>query len=79
MLALVVTLVDITARHLTESESCAVAPSPIPWTGLLNRGEIEEASACRLLDSTAVAAVGVCYLDLDAFKSVNDTHGYEVG
>jgi len=76
VLALVVTLVDITARHLTESELRRRAISD-PLTGLLNRSEIEE-SLCRRL-ATPGRPVGVCYIDLDGFKLVNDTHGHEVG
>ncbi len=76
VLALVVTLVDITARHLTESELRRRAISD-PLTGLLNRGEIEECIRRRLLANPG--RVGVCYLDLDGFKSVNDTHGHEAG
>ncbi len=49
-----------------------------PLTGLPNRAAV----LARL--STALAAdagrrVGLCYLDLDGFKTINDRHGHEAG
>jgi diguanylate cyclase (GGDEF)-like protein len=76
VLALVATLVDITARYHTESELRRRASSD-PLTGLLNRSEIEDCLRLRLERDSG--AVGICYVDLDGFKSVNDNHGHEVG
>lgn len=47
-----------------------------PLTGLLNRRAVEEAVR-RLRQSTTSFAVSM--LDLDRFKSLNDTHGHETG
>jgi diguanylate cyclase (GGDEF)-like protein len=76
VLALVVTIVDVTVRHLTESELRRQAISD-PLTGLANRAAIETCLQLRL--ERPDLSVGICYLDLDGFKSVNDTHGHEVG
>ena len=47
-----------------------------PLTGLANRELL-----FKRLDETLRrhAAVGLCFLDLDGFKAVNDTYGHEVG
>ena len=76
VVALFATLVDVTARHLEESELRRRASSD-PLTGLHNRMQVEEALAERL--SAGGQRVGVLYLDLDGFKAVNDTFGHEAG
>lgn len=75
VLALVVTIVDVTDRYLTESELRRQAASD-SLTGLANRAAIEASLERRLASGSGV---GICYLDLDGFKSVNDTHGHDVG
>lgn len=47
-----------------------------PLTGLANRARFFDRLAER---HRAGAPSGVCYLDLDRFKGVNDTHGHQVG
>ena len=47
-----------------------------PLTGLANRTRFFD-----ILDRHAAAGVGygVCYVDLDRFKPINDTYGHQVG
>ena len=49
-----------------------------PLTGLINRsGFLEQLEAVGI--GHAPPRVGVLYIDLDGFKSVNDLHGHRVG
>jgi len=48
-----------------------------PLTGLPNRTVFFDRLEAVL--ATGAGGVGVCYLDLDGFKAVNDTLGHEVG
>jgi diguanylate cyclase (GGDEF)-like protein len=52
-----------------------------PLTGLYNRRGIERALLETLQNpaSRATAALAVCMIDLDDFKTVNDVHGHGIG
>lgn len=51
-----------------------------PLTGLLNRRAFsDQALARNALPERARPPVGLLVLDLDRFKTINDTHGHEVG
>lgn len=76
VLALFGTLVDVTERHDAESELRRQVASD-PLTGLGNRNSVERAIVERLARDPD--SVGVCYLDLDGFKDVNDTYGHDEG
>ena len=70
---------DVTERVML-TEALAHAAGHDPLTDLVNRGAFAE----RLDDALARAAregrvVAVSYVDLDHFKSVNDTYGHGVG
>ena len=49
-----------------------------PLTGLANRSLFHE-SVERALGGTTRARVAILYVDLDAFKPVNDAHGHDAG
>ena len=49
-----------------------------PLTGLPNRAAVLGRLAVALAGDSS-DRVGLCYLDLDGFKSINDRHGHEAG
>ena len=75
----VLTWRDTTERELLSAELAHLA-SHDPLTGLPNRSvfepELEEALARTRRHP---AHVGLCFIDLDGFKRVNDTHGHAAG
>jgi diguanylate cyclase (GGDEF)-like protein/PAS domain S-box-containing protein len=66
---------DVTDRHRLETSLRHQAQHD-PLTGLPNRTLFFDRLDAAL---TAERHVGVCYLDLDGFKAVNDTLGHDVG
>ncbi|WP_067064614.1 bifunctional diguanylate cyclase/phosphodiesterase [Roseateles chitosanitabidus] len=72
-------VIDITAIKESEATAQHLAVHDA-LTGLPNRVRFTErlAGALALLDER-LGLVGVCYVDLDGFKDVNDQHGHEAG
>ncbi len=70
-----VTLVDVTQTKLAETRMIADAHHDA-LTGVLNRRGFESL-APKILDAAGTGAV--IYLDLDAFKRVNDQYGHGAG
>jgi diguanylate cyclase (GGDEF)-like protein/PAS domain S-box-containing protein len=67
---------DITARRELQ-ERLRMQALHDPLTGLPNRAFVQERLAAVF--SRPTARIGVCYLDLDRFKAVNDRLGHDVG
>ncbi|MHA6625142.1 putative bifunctional diguanylate cyclase/phosphodiesterase [Pseudonocardia sichuanensis] len=69
---------DVTERHRLETSLRHQAQHD-PLTGLPNRTLFFERLDAALAADGPGRHVGVCYLDLDGFKAVNDTLGHDVG
>jgi diguanylate cyclase (GGDEF)-like protein/PAS domain S-box-containing protein len=71
-------MADVTERHQLQ-ERLRHQATHDPLTGLPNRSLFTD----RLAQVVATAAtgdrIGVCYLDLDGFKRINDTLGHDIG
>lgn len=76
---LALTLTDIRERK-KESRRLRRASSTDGLTGLLNRRGFMEHAAAQLESARQLGQDSVLfYLDCDAFKAINDTHGHAVG
>lgn len=73
--SVLVTIEDVTAQRAREA-ALEQRANHDPLTGLLNRTALHESLQGRLDRHEPVVAA---YLDLDGFKSVNDTWGHERG
>jgi diguanylate cyclase (GGDEF)-like protein len=63
-----------------QSEQLELLASTDELTGLSNRRDLEISAKRVLLDADRGAvAVSLVMLDIDRFKSVNDTHGHDIG
>jgi diguanylate cyclase (GGDEF)-like protein/PAS domain S-box-containing protein len=69
---------DITDRHQLEERLRHQALHD-PLTGLPNRTYFAERLAEAFANPDPTALVGLCYLDLDGFKRINDSLGHDVG
>jgi diguanylate cyclase (GGDEF)-like protein/PAS domain S-box-containing protein len=70
-------LLDVDARKRQELTLERAARCD-PLTGLANRAELATLME-TVQDGPAGTAVGVLFLDLDGFKTVNDVHGHDAG
>jgi len=69
---------DITEQHLLHAQLAHQARHD-PLTGLPNRRLIFERMEELFADPDSGRRIGLCYIDLDGFKMVNDTLGHDVG
>jgi len=72
----IVLVVDITQRHELQQRLRHQAMHD-PLTGLPNRILFQE--RLHALFATPGSRIGLCFLDLDRFKAVNDRLGHEIG
>ncbi|MHB1428467.1 MAG: putative bifunctional diguanylate cyclase/phosphodiesterase [Rhodocyclaceae bacterium] len=76
---IVETFIDMTARHAAESRVAHLAHHDV-LTGLLNRfslkDKLEQALATAERDHASLAVI---FIDLDRFKTINDTLGHATG
>ncbi|AWB65642.1 hypothetical protein C2869_03965 [Saccharobesus litoralis] len=71
--------VDVTERLQNQAKITELAQTD-PLTGLFNRGYfVESANLCFGLAKRGKYQVGICYLDLNHFKPINDTYGHAAG
>ncbi len=75
---LVAVVTDVT-EQLRMQEDLAHHATHDPLTGLPNRSLFFERLDAAIEDGSPDARPGVCYLDLDGFKVVNDTLGHQAG
>lgn len=75
-----VTQIEATIRDVTDSRNTHDRLADLahrdPLTGLLNRHALYEAIGRRIAGNTPTAAL---FIDLDGFKTINDTHGHAAG
>ena len=74
----VINLREVTDRKLFEDELRRQANTD-PLTGLLNRSAFSDRLAAATLEIDPAAPPAVLFVDVDDFKSVNDTLGHAVG
>ncbi|MEJ8280129.1 putative bifunctional diguanylate cyclase/phosphodiesterase [Pseudonocardia spirodelae] len=75
---LVAVVTDVTEQLLLQ-EDLSHQASHDPLTGLPNRSLFFDRLTAAIAAGTSGARPGVCYLDLDGFKVVNDTLGHQAG
>ena len=80
VLGMFILAVDISDRKALEQELVRRAQHD-PLTGLLNRGAFEERlrQVLETVSPAAAGLVGLLYVDIDRFKSINDALGHQVG
>jgi diguanylate cyclase (GGDEF)-like protein/PAS domain S-box-containing protein len=71
-------LEDITERHRLQSELEHLAYHD-PLTGLPNRALLSKRLAEIFSRPRTNHRIGLCFMDLDGFKAVNDSQGHDVG
>lgn len=75
-------VIDSNEVHLhRENSALSERANQDPLTGLPNRAGLTQllsASMARV-DAASGQSLAICFIDLDGFKPVNDTHGHEVG
>jgi diguanylate cyclase (GGDEF)-like protein/PAS domain S-box-containing protein len=80
LLSEVASQIGIALEQLANHEELERMSCTDALTGLLNRRIFIDAMSRRLVEAARTGRAGaLCYLDLDNFKDVNDTHGHRRG
>ncbi|ONH54819.1 GGDEF domain-containing protein [Frankia sp. CcI49] len=74
----VATIEDITERHRLQEEVRFHARHD-PLTGLANRAAFLDRLETAFREAGPSARIGLCFLDIDRFKMINEGFGYEAG
>ncbi|MGH3904612.1 MAG: putative bifunctional diguanylate cyclase/phosphodiesterase [Pseudonocardiaceae bacterium] len=74
----VAVLEDVSERHRLQARLEYQAYHD-PLTGLPNRAMVSDRLARVFAESDGSRRIGLCYLDLDGFKVVNDSLGHDIG
>ena len=75
-------VIDTNEVHLhRENSALSERANQDPLTGLPNRAGLTQLLAASMAraDASSSASLAVCFIDLDGFKPINDTHGHEIG
>jgi diguanylate cyclase (GGDEF)-like protein/PAS domain S-box-containing protein len=71
-------MIDMTERHDLQGRLRHQATHD-PLTGLPNRALFTDRLATVIRSADPDSRFGICYLDLDGFKRINDTLGHDIG
>jgi diguanylate cyclase (GGDEF)-like protein/PAS domain S-box-containing protein len=71
-------MIDMTERHDLQGKLRHQATHD-PLTGLPNRALFTDRLAAVIRSADPDSRLGICYLDLDGFKRINDTLGHDIG
>ena len=78
-LHLIIQVVDLSERRALEAELRAAA-SHDPLTGLVNRRALaERLAAAQARQERDGTDIGLVFIDLDRFKTINDNYGHDTG
>ncbi|MFM1860084.1 MAG: hypothetical protein RL133_1584 [Pseudomonadota bacterium] len=75
-------VIDNNEVHLhRENSALSERANQDPLTGLPNRAGLTQLLSASMsrADASSSASLAVCFIDLDGFKPINDTHGHETG
>jgi diguanylate cyclase (GGDEF)-like protein len=75
-------VIDTNEVHLhRENTALSERANQDPLTGLPNRAGLTQLLAASMAraDASSSASLAVCFIDLDGFKPINDTHGHDIG
>lgn len=73
------TLEETRRKLEAEKRDLKIIADTDPLTGVLSRGGLQTHIAVLFRKNSSVSKLGLMLLDIDHFKNLNDTHGYDMG